>query len=259
MQKNWFGILLIVFIIFFGPFVYSKLADNEKLRLEKCPIGTYVTPWGDSLKSYTCYEIELKENASWIGIDVKCDRFEIYPVWLPNNSDFYSDVKRMNYTSYILNNFRFDKSKFYIVDCFLDNIKIKDVYLNVNLSSIRPTMTEAIENLTTRINTLETETEKGKEIDYNQTGRIDVIKEELKCEDKIESIFIIVGFLIILGRIIFRKDIEDIITKKFWKLVFKSKFFWVLTILVTIAILIINLNLFDSKISLCKFVDWIDL
>ena len=64
MQKGWFCVLLIMYIVVFSSSGYSKLSDSEKSKFESCPIGTYVGPFGDSLKNYSCYEIELKQNAS---------------------------------------------------------------------------------------------------------------------------------------------------------------------------------------------------
>lgn len=258
MQKGWFCILVILGIIVFSSSVYSKLSETEKLRLETCPIGIYVIPFGFDLINYTCYEVKLKENASRIEIYTKCDRFEIHPFYLSENiiHIFSLDVQRINYTTYVLYNFRLNKGQFKVVDCFINDTKINDVILYVNLSSVKPTIQEQIGEVIILVDSLENKSKKDDEINKNQTESIEEIKVEQKiqkCKDKIGFLPEIAGFLILLLSLVFRKNIKEGLTKKFWKLVFKSKSFRILIFLVLLIDFAIRTNV-DIQLIICRYV-----
>ncbi len=79
MGKKWFWILVIVFIVIFSSSVYSKLSENEKSRLEKCPLKTYINVTGNGIWGKGCFDVTIEKGYNGLYVDTICDWFTIDP------------------------------------------------------------------------------------------------------------------------------------------------------------------------------------
>ena len=256
MQKGWLLAFIVLFIIVFSSSVYPKLSDSEKLRLEMCPIGSYIKPYGNDLISYTCYDINLRPNASKIVINVTCDRFTVYPGFSKDNrNELHLSATPIGRKEYLLKDFRFNKNYFEVVGCFINRTKLNDPPLWVNLNSIKPTTEEIITEHGNRLTSLENKSTNKDKTNQDQTERIGEIEEKQKsqdCKDNIELLTWAIGFLIVFLSVIIRRNIKEVFTPKFWNLLSKSKFFWISVIIATVIIFIIKINLLNIQLIICK-------
>lgn len=128
MRKGWLVILVIVYIVVFSSFTYSKLSESEKSRLEKCPLITYVNVTGDGVHKVECKDVQVEKGYDEIFFNLSCDVGKdsvIAYVNLEKNKLGGNAIKDRETSLWKLYNFRLDENPF-LIKCIKNKTLLKD-------------------------------------------------------------------------------------------------------------------------------------
>ena len=124
MQKEEFGLLLLLFLVVFSPSTYSYLSESEKSEFEKCPLNTYVNVSGNGIYSIGCKDVVIEKGFDRIYIKTICDDYTVVSFVNTNEGLRGNAIKEGGIWK--LHDFR-AKANPYFLSCVINKTKLEDI------------------------------------------------------------------------------------------------------------------------------------